>query len=73
MQDLLGHSAAWQGRSSPAEFQNGVDFIRIELEIRVLSAVNKLHRSSVETIAACLLPAPTYDLHVAQFYGSVVR
>ena len=27
--------------------------------------VNKLHRSSVETIAASVLPAPTYDLHVA--------
>ena len=39
-------------------------------EIRV---ANKLHRSSVETIAVCMLLAPTYDLHVAQFYESVVR
>ena len=27
--------------------------------------MNKLHRSGVETIAASVLPAPTYDLHVA--------
>ena len=51
------------------------NFIRIELrmENRVLSAVNKLHRSIVETTAAYMLPAPTYDLHVAQFYDSDVR
>ena len=42
-------------------------------EIRVLLVADKLHRSSVETIAAYMLLAPTYDLHVVQFYESVVR
>ena len=42
-------------------------------EIPVLPVANKLHRSSVETIAAYMLLAPTYDLHVVQFYESVVR
>ena len=42
-------------------------------EIRVLLVADKLHRSSVETIAAFMLLAPTYDLHVVQFYESVVR
>ena len=44
-----------------------------EAEIRVLLVADKLHRSSVETIAAYMLLAPTYDLHVVQFYESVVH
>ena len=35
--------------------------------------MKKLRRSSVETIAACVLPASTYNLHVAHFYDSVLR
>ena len=42
-------------------------------EIRALPAANKLHGSSVEMIVVYMLPVPTYDLHVAQFYESVVR
>ena len=36
----------------------------------------RTHRSSVQTIAACMPLAPTYDLHelhVAQFYETVAR
>ena len=36
-------------------------------------AANKLHRSSVGMIVVYMLPAPTYHLHVAQFYESVMR
>ena len=42
-------------------------------EIRALPAANKLHGSSVEMIVVYMLPVPTYDLHVAQFFESVVR
>ena len=41
-------------------------------EIRALPAANKLHGSSV-VIVVCMLPVPTYDLHVAQFYESIVH
>ena len=47
--------------------------LSIVAEIRALPAANKLHGSSVEMIVVYMLPVPTYDLHVAQFYESVVR
>ena len=44
-----------------------------DTETQVPPALNELHRSSVQMIAACTPLAPTYDLHVAQFYETVAR
>jgi len=44
-----------------------------DMEIQVLLALNEPHRSSVQTIAACMPLTPTYDLHVVQFYETVAR
>ena len=55
------------------DFVLNVNELHQDTETQVPPALNELHRSSVQTIAACMLLAPTYDLHVAQFYETVAR
>ena len=55
------------------DFVLNVNELHQDTETQVPPALNEFHRSSVQTIAACMPLAPTYDLHVAQFYETVAR
>ena len=55
------------------DFVLNVNELHQDTETQVPPALNELHRSSVQTIAACMPLPPTYDLHVAQFYETVAR
>ena len=50
------------------DFILNVNKLHQDTETQVPLALNEPHRSSIQTIAACMPLAPTYDLHVAQFY-----